>query len=258
MESVKFSSPGTFGTKQQKIELFLAPKSKRLIIFFHGCCGGPYDFSPTIYQETAPLIAEKGIANTAFFQSSRQVEKHLLPPEEVADYESFVTKAFGGKTLLNEKDDADMALQEIIQQLKAQNIFYDELFFVGFSLGGVIATLLSSLYSPKKISLFGSALQFTVPAYLPIIGNGMETDELLVQAKAFPHKIHIFRGGEDTTSTQEASLDLFKSFENAEEKSYTEWQGVDHRFKQFFGKDNHEIWTRIMNEIIASVDEKSV
>lgn len=254
MKPVNITSSGTFGTQVQKIELFLSPRSERLIIFFHGCCGGPYDITPTFYQEIAPKIAEKKIANTAFFQSSRKLQKHLLPAHEINDYETFVTRAFGGKTLQNEIDDANIAIQTIIDKLQENEITYKEIIFVGFSLGGIVSSILSEKFKPKHLYLFGSASQFVVPSYLPIIGQGMKTKNLYKKTNSYRGLVSLIRGTEDNTSSQAAAVQLFESFTNAKEKRYIEWLGVDHRFKQLHGKDTTQIWFQIMNLLMKDLN----
>lgn len=152
MTSVNGTLTGAYGTKEVAWELFHSPQASTLIVFFHGCCSGPYDVQPTFYQTTAPLLAADPAISVAFYQSSRKLQKHLLPPEEYADYPAFITRAFGGKTIEDEYADAQAFLETLLNQHAYENVI-----FVGFSLGGVVATRLAATFKPQHLVLLGSA-----------------------------------------------------------------------------------------------------
>jgi predicted esterase len=249
MKKIQLDISGVFGKKKIRSELVLSGQENNfLIIFFHGCCGTVYDSTPTTYQLLSQHLAKEEIS-CAFFQTSRWIEKGEIVG---LSFSEFVQKAFKGKTFQNEIEDSNRAVSEIIQEYKKKTKKNPRIIFVGFSLGGLIATCLSTKYSPEHIFLFGSATQFMVEKDLPILGKGLsqkDNEEIKLAAHSFAFPVTCVRGTLDGTATQKESLKLFTSFQQSPEKTFIELLGVDHRFKESFGKENLALPVQLKNII---------
>jgi dienelactone hydrolase len=243
---------GTFGTQEVKLELFTGSKPY-LLTFFHGCCSGPYDLKPTKYQLMAPLLSQHLDINVAFYQSSRLVEKTELPPTEHA---TFAQKAFAGKTQLQEVKDAEAALAALVASQPDVNFKH---IFVGFSLGGLMATTLLAKYRPVLVCCFASALGFNLESNTPILGGGLEKRfQHLLSKNAAEYQSHfvLVRGTNDMTSPEPNAYDFFSSYQNAAAKEYHHWKGVDHRFIEIDGEVKEaEMTSRIQDFLERKITE---
>ncbi len=250
MKHVKGTATGVYGTKEIEWELFHNDSARTLIIFFHGCCSGPYDVTPTFYETATQKFSENAGISTAFYQSSRKLQKHLLDPAEYADYNAFIQRAFGGKTQSDEYQDGRSAVVAILDSVQHE---FEEIIFVGFSLGGLVASVCSTQFPVEKLFLFGSAQDFILDESVPIAGSGIEFLPISEAAKKFTGHVTIVRGTEDTTAVHARSLELWEAFEQAETRTLSEWRGVEHRFRQRFGKDDPKLWTEIIQFIESRV-----
>ena len=228
----------SFGKQEIIGEIIWAKKPDTVVIFFHGCCSGPFSSRPTKYQLLAQRLAEQGLAAGAYYQSSRKLYGDDFS-EEVS-FEQRAQLAFGGKTLEDEYRDGVLAVQEIVESVQKKIGAKPKLVFVGFSLGGLVATLVSQDISPDILLTFGSGIGFNLDPETPILGGGISVQwqkKIRKAAQSFSGKVVINRGTEDVTTPKETTLDLFESFTQAEQSSFQEWSGVDHRFATRSGHD---------------------
>ncbi len=224
---------GTFASKEVVFDLFTITENNKLIIFFHGCCGTVYEQNPTTYQLLSELLVSDGSASCAIFENSRRLRKTEIPPD--MEFFEFASEAFGGKTFEQELQDARNTVEYLLEQYAKVNKNEPELYFIGFSLGGLIASILSSEYPVKGTMLFGSASRFEIMEGLPILGEQHRQDEVqeLVKKKAasITSPVMIIRGTQDDLAAHQDSVELLTYFEKSGKKYFVEWLGVDHRFK---------------------------
>lgn len=234
--------PGSFGSKQLRVQLFIPKKTKRLVVFFHGCCGTAFDHKPTTYQVLADALSGQHQTAVVLFESSRKVSKLELDPTNL-DFQLFTQQAFESKTFIDELTDAKTVVEFCRKQLKKRIKNEVPVVLVGFSLGGLMAIGTSSLISPDLIVCIGSATAFQVPSDLPILGRGLTISENEVIQKAaasYTMPIVMLRGSDDDTALKPEALALFESFSTASKKTYIEYRGVDHRFKQLNNQESTE------------------
>ena len=198
----------------------------QIIIFFHGCCGSAYDKDETTYQKLCNLFYPE--FDCALYESSRFLRKYQLSSDY--DFNNFAVEAFKDKSFEDEMLEADIFLNKILSRKK-----YKKIIFVGFSMGGLIASILSKKYNASFVFLFGSASYFQVEENLPIIGSLIERNRIrnkmssvLVNTKA---KIYMVRGSLDDTALQDNFDELASFFPKGKVKEKVVWEGVDHRFK---------------------------
>lgn len=252
------SFKGSFGKRLIKSDFFLAKNNSmvpaRLVIFFHGCCGTVYDHQPTTYQLLAQKLSTVNDINCAIFETSRMVSK-LDFKEGMIDFQTFNQQAFVGKTFENELTDASRAVRELIQVATEKIGSSFSLTFVGFSLGGLIATIIAKQYPVDRLFLFGSAALFDVDHDLPILGNGFLSKEgrriLIDAASHFTSQVMIVRGTSDDTAPRKEAIKLFEYFTEADERNFSEWSGVDHRFRQKNYVDDLSLLPRMQSLILG-------
>lgn len=258
MKIIHKEFPGVFGKKIIPADIYwpdslsLRPK---VYIFFHGCCGTVYDHAPTTYQLLSEQLAKSG-AVSIIFENSRNLQKLDFSPEKF-DFQEFTKGAFGGKTFQQELNDASTAVSSLLAEVK--NLLGDKPFsltFVGFSLGGLMATLLTTQHALDRLFLFGSAASFQVESDLPILGHGLSQEEqqrIYAAAIRFEQPTTLVHGSLDDTALRPQAEELFRWFTNAVESRYIEWLGVDHRFKQRNLHNDPELIPRITSLLSNSL-----
>lgn len=252
VKSQHWTAPGAFGSKQIQGELFANDGASWLVLFLHGCCGGPYDLEPTFYTEVVSQFAEENKFSTAFYESSRNIGKRdFFAERELTEksYQDFLQAGFQGKTWEDEVQDAQNALNYLVEKIPKNRSNDIKIALVGFSLGGLLATKIAVNYPVDKIFCFGSALGFTVPPETPIIGQGIAVDDIVSAAQSYKNDFFLYRGTKDTTALFENAYRLFSSFDQAGDRRFIEWRGVDHRFRTTNGQVDPELWMKIKQEV---------
>lgn len=247
LKSTTWSAPGSYGTKRIRGEIFAGKDSEWLVMLFHGCCGTPYDLEPSFYDTAAPHLAEKYGFVTAFYESSRRVDKRQFFAEHSlteGNYEVFLQEGFGGKTWEDEVHDAWQALHYVQEQAQPSKVA-----LVGFSLGGLMATMMTAKTSVDALFCFGSALNFQIPPDKPILGVGTPVEEIQSVANRYTGSVHLYHGTADSTALCPDVEGLFRSYSQAEERQLTQWKGVDHRFHLRDGQPDERLWERIETEV---------
>lgn len=246
-----------YGSVPVRLELQLN-KSKQLplVIFFHGCCGTAFDAKPTTYQQLAAFLQEKRAFHTVIYESSRNVLKSDVKITGEADFQRFTHEAFGDKKFKDEIAEAKAVIKAILLEIENNRVQTKEVVLVGFSLGGLIATVVSQIIKPQALCLFGSGTHFNVDPRLPILGGGLSAADnrsIRTAARLYEGSVNICWGSEDNTTDKQAALDLFAEFENASRRSFAEWKGFDHRFILNHGQIDGTIISQLAQFVINSI-----
>lgn len=260
MKKISQTLVGTFGQKKVHGDLFIDQAGllpQTLVVFFHGCCGTVYDHELTTYQLLAPMLTEEHGISSAIFETSRNIRKIDVDPQKV-DFQNYTREAFGSKSFEQELHDARFAVSSLLKTATVEMRATPRCIFVGFSMGGIVATLLSEEFAPRHLFMFGSALNFNVPKDLPILGQGLTKKEqkmLVLAAQNYKGSVTLTRGSADDTALQDQSLKLFHYYNSAEKRTYQEWKGVDHRFKQKHDKGDPGLIKQLKEVILTGVFE---
>ncbi len=242
---------GVFASKEILLDLYTAASSNKLIIFFHGCCGTVYDTNPTTYQLLADKLVATNTANVGFYESTRRLRK--TEDTEEMDFFQFASEAFGGKSFIDEVEEGRRSVKYLLDEYRKQKQTAPELYFAGFSLGGLIAATLTQEFKAKGTMLFGSASKFAVMDNLPILGSAAEMKAVATisetAAKSIATPVLLIRGTDDDTASHADALQLFSAFKKAKVKTFIEWQGIDHRFKLNRGEPDSALIDRLAAEI---------
>lgn len=241
-----YLTTGSFGEKKIPYRFDFSGE-KGIIIFFHGLASSPFGSSETNHSWLFQYFRDQNYS-VAMYESSRNEPL----PELLGDFEALKHHLFAKKTLTDEVIDAEEFVTFIFDQCK-KNHGESKTFsthFVGFSLGGLIATLLTPLFDPSSISLLGSSSHFSLPDNTPIIGSEILPPEKLLEtvqavASIYTGKVCLIRGSEDDTAPLKGSEKLFSCFSQANMKSFVHLMGVNHRFRNGSGEVDKRLLRRL-------------
>lgn len=252
MSNINKNIAGSFGKKEIPFSYNSVDNCQEVVIFFHGLASSSFDKEPTNAQLLALDLQQQKRSSTCLYESSRNFRK-LDNPE--VKFEIFLKESFKGKRLEDELEDGDRVVKEVKRIWKEKADVIPILHFVGFSLGGIIALLLTERHEVKSLTTFGTALQFTSDGERPIIGKKFDNQvihKIQKAAKNFHGDVTIVRGTADTTSLEEETQQLVASFKKSSSIRYQRLTGVEHRFKKRNEKEDNTIIQEMLKLIMSN------
>jgi predicted esterase len=241
---------GSFGNQEIKIRID-SKGTKGLIIFFHGLGSSAFGSGPTNHSWLYDYFLAEGYS-CALYESSRS---SLPENSSTLSFEEQAKIILKNKTFEDEINDAQSYFLYITEKFKRNNSkALSNVHLVGFSLGGILATVLGATHTPKSISLFGSSLGFNLEPKTPILGKAhLSLDSFIKKvtnsARVVAGNILMVRGDDDTTAQSKETIDLFQAFNNAQRRNLVMLKGVNHRFKTNDGKLDLELLPKLASMI---------
>ncbi len=202
------------------------------------------------FRHLAEILAARGIMPWLCETSRVFVSREECGDEPLA----WIEAAFGGKTFADEYDDCLAALRLLLKERPAR------LWVWGFSLGGIIALLLSRLedIDVDRIILSGTGLASTPDVErmlmpMPVLSTLRATIDARMADDVRASEIFAFRGTEDAVFPEEACLSLLGAVKIPEErKKFFAIDGADHSLKLRRGKYD----PCIMDEMLSLMDKR--
>ncbi|MEI7990193.1 MAG: hypothetical protein WCI88_14250 [Chloroflexota bacterium] len=243
----KYIRTGSFGQKKIYYQYDECPGTKICYIFFHGSFGS--GFEPK-HQYLSDALVGGRFGSVLRYETSRQVYKFH---ENIDDFEKY-KETFRGKSFADELFDVKEVIKRILDLENSKNT-ETHLIFIGFSLGGTLASFLINDYREylKKIILFGSGIT-TLAAGDPILESYPSSDVILGNYKGYSGSLVLVQGSEDTAVPQEAARRVIFESSDARRRELVIMKGINHRFRTINGKLaelelNRELLTIIKSDI---------
>lgn len=221
-------------------------KPTTVVIFFHGAYG-------TTLTNKYNLIANKINKQKAIccilFESSRELSYNTCSKGKISfeDYKkSMVSKVFN-----DELDDAKAVVQYV--QEKWKNISSKlKVHFVGISLGGYIASLLTSIIGSKLRSLTLLGCGKTKEINKKGVFFNMPTfQDLIDKLSQFTGVLTVIHGSSDDLISWKSSHVLFNKINKTATKQYFLFNEVDHRFRTINNKPQEKELATLLGETIS-------
>lgn len=217
-------------------------KNNKVLFNLHGLYGLSGDHNSKS-RKLAEVVTKAGKAHVVNFNSSRDWGVF-----EDGNWEK-MKKAFEGKTFEQELQDAKDAVEVVVdqsQELFGINSKDLELYIVGNSLGGVVATCLAEYFKiTKAIVLAGSETRTVFPTKLT-------EKQILDNASKFRGKVMLIQGSKDDVVPLEAGDALLLGYTSAKTKKLIV-EGANHQFSKINGKDKRKAFNQYIEAILQFI-----
>jgi pimeloyl-ACP methyl ester carboxylesterase len=218
--------------------------TKDTYVFFHGAYGTSLD-NPRDNMLIHHLI-EMNLGNIFCYETSRPSAAH----NQKLNWEEKIN-LFEGKTFQNELDDVQLVFSHLHNTL-VRNSDKSKYHFIGFSLGGTLASFLLPQYGGlvDSICLFGSGIS-TNGVDKPITSTYADQSIILSNYQSYSGSLTLVQGSEDTVVPMDPAKLVLEVALKARWKQLVVMYGVDHTFKYLHG---HEAIEKIAPKIFSLID----
>jgi len=235
--------PGTFGDKKVLFK-YENKGLKRTFVLFHGVYTSSVNSNK--HEILARKLIDNGMGNVFRLETSRANKDSVLN-----NWEEHVA-SFRGKTFVNELTDVKAAIKKLVDLDREieNNIKY---VFIGYSLGGTLASYLLPLMGSKveHVFLFGSGVT-TKGLDKPILDSYPNKLDILRNYLNFHGGITLIQGTHDDIVPLKDAKEVLNVAEKASYRKHINVEGVDHTFKNLFGVPREEILTQWAYELIKN------
>lgn len=220
-------------------------KGSEFVIFFHGMYGSVFSSAPERSKmDVASALAHRYRVRVGLYETSRKVRY------TGGDFVRWADTAFSGKTFDDERSDVRLALQNL--KRRARNP--DRIVFVGFSLGGTLATFFLNTHKPRALLMFGSG-NATFHTDRPVGKGYPDKERINNNLRRYRGIVNIYQGTEDDSVPPAGAEEMFRSAVLAQERRLVLLRGVDHRFLSRNGKRDTQLDRFLIDEIGTVVEQ---